>query len=613
MAGEVEGLEIEIAANLRKVQQNLLALEARYQKSAEKVEQRWQQANRRVEGTGAGIALASATAGRGVSRLGALSQQAGYQIGDFATQVAGGTSALVAFGQQGPQLLGMFGAFGAAAGAAVAIGAALANYFVNTAEKGVTFESAIKGANEAIRAMSESAEAASNDGLKKILDRYGELTAAVELMIARQGELARQQGADVGRQLAEGLRTALGAGGSFLSNDTGDIARTLGIESTVVSFDALGAKVREVNPQIVYLRALLDDIANGDTFTAQADAAARLQTFLEAAGIDGGEVFRQANEAEAALRELAVKAGEAAVAAETLAAVDMASPISAARAEAEGLTDALREAVEASQAALMAQASLNYGRLQNRAGSGADAARREVQAGMVNPFGRLAPGAGGVRTPAPSADRAGGGGGGRAPRPAQDIDARSAALARLADRYGEATQAGQMLSDLQRDLASGFADAIIEGRNFGEVMGGILQRLARQLIELSLVGQNGSGGLLGPLFSAIGGAFGGGHVGARAGGGPVMAGTPYLVNERTPNSEIFVPSRSGAMLNVAQAQTALRGAGGGVTVQNHIHIDARGAVAGVGAEIDAALARRLPDIDRRVLETVRAASSRGRL
>lgn len=46
--------------------------------------------------------------------------------------------------------------------------------------------------------------------------------------------------------------------------------------------------------------------------------------------------------------------------------------------------------------------------------------------------------------------------------------------------------------------------------------------------------------------------------GARAGGGPVRMGLPYLVNERTPRSEWFVPSRSGGILNVSQAQSAFR-------------------------------------------------------
>ena len=52
-------------------------------------------------------------------------QQAGYQVGDFAVQVANGTSAVQAFGQQGSQLLGIFGPIGAVLGAGVAIFAAL--------------------------------------------------------------------------------------------------------------------------------------------------------------------------------------------------------------------------------------------------------------------------------------------------------------------------------------------------------------------------------------------------------------------------------------------------------------------------------------------------------
>jgi len=53
-------------------------------------------------------------------------QQAGYQIGDFAVQVANGTSKMQAFGQQAPQLLQIFGPIGAVVGAAVAIFAAFA-------------------------------------------------------------------------------------------------------------------------------------------------------------------------------------------------------------------------------------------------------------------------------------------------------------------------------------------------------------------------------------------------------------------------------------------------------------------------------------------------------
>ena len=64
---------------------------------------------------------AMAFAGKKINRMGVGLQQAGYQIGDFAVQIQGGTNAAVALGQQGSQLLGIFGPAGAIAGAALAI------------------------------------------------------------------------------------------------------------------------------------------------------------------------------------------------------------------------------------------------------------------------------------------------------------------------------------------------------------------------------------------------------------------------------------------------------------------------------------------------------------
>jgi hypothetical protein len=57
--------------------------------------------------------------------MGAL-QQAGFQIGDFAVQVANGTNKMQAFGQQAPQMLQIFGPIGAVVGAGVAVFAAFA-------------------------------------------------------------------------------------------------------------------------------------------------------------------------------------------------------------------------------------------------------------------------------------------------------------------------------------------------------------------------------------------------------------------------------------------------------------------------------------------------------
>jgi hypothetical protein len=52
---------------------------------------------------------ATTNVAKGASKASQLVGQAGYQVQDFAVQVGGGTSALTAFSQQAPQLLGAFG------------------------------------------------------------------------------------------------------------------------------------------------------------------------------------------------------------------------------------------------------------------------------------------------------------------------------------------------------------------------------------------------------------------------------------------------------------------------------------------------------------------------
>jgi hypothetical protein len=58
-------------------------------------------------------------------------QQAAFQVQDFAVQMAGGTSAIRAFTQQGPQLLSILGPGGAILGGLVAVGGALAGVFMS--------------------------------------------------------------------------------------------------------------------------------------------------------------------------------------------------------------------------------------------------------------------------------------------------------------------------------------------------------------------------------------------------------------------------------------------------------------------------------------------------
>lgn len=85
----------------------------------------FEQVQTQMKRTEAQAAQLGASVGRSQAsfrQFGSATQQAGYQLQDFAVQVTSGTSALTAFGQQASQFLGIFGTGGAIAGAAIAVG-----------------------------------------------------------------------------------------------------------------------------------------------------------------------------------------------------------------------------------------------------------------------------------------------------------------------------------------------------------------------------------------------------------------------------------------------------------------------------------------------------------
>ena len=94
----------------------------------------------------------TSVSGKGMRRMEVLAQQAGYQIGDLAVQIQSGTNAAVALGQQGSQLLGFFGPYGAIAGAALAIGTGLIAPFIRAGKEVEDFQKKASEALEDIKA-----------------------------------------------------------------------------------------------------------------------------------------------------------------------------------------------------------------------------------------------------------------------------------------------------------------------------------------------------------------------------------------------------------------------------------------------------------------------------
>jgi hypothetical protein len=112
---------------------------------------------------------------------------------------------------------------------------------------------------------------------------------------------------------------------------------------------------------------------------------------------------------------------------------------------------------------------------------------------------------------------------------------------------------GRVRERAVENLTDGLTDAITGAESLGDAFSRVADQIIADLVRIAvkraiieplgdaLFGGEG-GGFLSGIFSGIGSIFGGG----KAAGGPVSAGTPYLVGER--GQELFVPQQSGTII-----------------------------------------------------------------
>lgn len=141
------------------------------------------------------------------------------------------------------------------------------------------------------------------------------------------------------------------------------------------------------------------------------------------------------------------------------------------------------------------------------------------------------------------------------------------------DRTMDANQAIRQAADSARffgDAASGaFADAILEGRSFSDILNGLVKQFARTALQGAFTGQGAlafgaaptasSGDTVGGIAGLLKSFFGG----FKANGGPVEAGMAYTVGER--GREMFVPNANGQIVPIAPQSS-----GGGASAINFI-------------------------------------------
>ena len=153
------------------------------------------------------------------NRFGVVTQQAGYQVGDFLVQVQSGTNPMVAFGQQATQLVGilplMTGAFGLSTTAliglsaglgiaiplATAIGAALlkSGESSNSASDGIKkYESAVKSLREETEKLNDEIEVQLR-GMNSLNELY--VQKEIERLESKRVDLMSQMETLSGRNL----------------------------------------------------------------------------------------------------------------------------------------------------------------------------------------------------------------------------------------------------------------------------------------------------------------------------------------------------------------------------------------------------------------------------
>jgi len=116
-------------------------------------------------------------------------QNVSYQLQDFIVQTSMGTDALRAFGQQAPQLLGSFGALGAAVGVIAALSPVVIDLFKNMAKEAMSLEDATKAAGKANELLKESFDFADRKTLDPLIEAYKKADAATRVLILSNMEL----------------------------------------------------------------------------------------------------------------------------------------------------------------------------------------------------------------------------------------------------------------------------------------------------------------------------------------------------------------------------------------------------------------------------------------
>lgn len=560
------------------------------------------------------------------------------QFQDIAVQLQSGSSPLTIALQQGTQISAALGPLGAGAAvkalggaflsllspvslatiAIISLGGALVQWLTTGSDKVKDFSAELAEADAAIRNLKAATDIYSGEGLQGLIAKYGEINTELLIHIERMNEIARMDSLKQFSDAIQAIRDDMTSGW------------------IVTDVDAVRNAFQTTNDQARYMLGLIEQIRSANTFEEQASAVEALRTAINDA--TGG--FENAT---GAAQDLSAKVEQAyGRVLELRNAAPAENWMDAAINGVSALVGRLWDAVGA-QAALtqarLADASIQPSgqrgdprqfstdkfyndmyfpspeqaapRAAGRRGGGggrggkseetrereraAEAVKRERDAvkDLIDNLVFEASLVGKTKEEKAAANAVRRAGAAATNEERQFIELATIALEQQKDAIEANKQAMQDMQDMAKGFLNDFFSGIEQGKgvweSFGDAALNVLNKITDKLLDdvlnaiFDVNGALGSGGGGGFLSSILGGLFGGGGLaGARANGGPVSSGRPYLVGERGP--EIIVPRHAATVM----PNKALGGGGSSQTNVTY-HIDARGAQKGVGEEIRKAL------------------------
>ena len=140
----------------------------------------------------------------------------------------------------------------------------------------------------------------------------------------------------------------------------------------------------------------------------------------------------------------------------------------------------------------------------------------------------------------------------------KDVEDKVRAVAALKDQVTESERLQKIYDGIGQTISTGIVDSLMEAKSVSEALGGVLNNIARQMMQLginTLLKSTGFG-----IFANLPGF---------ANGGRPPVGRPSVVGERGP--ELFVPDRAGTIIPNHKL-----GGGGGMETNVVVNVDASG-------------------------------------